>query len=66
MNKLKSVAVVTALTLGCTSPTAPTDCLGASLEATYEKLEGVQPGDPDYADAVRWSAICPEWDLWPK
>lgn len=57
---------MTVLTLGCTPPSVLTDCLGASLESTYEKLEGVQPGDPDYADAVRWSAICPEWDLWPE
>jgi hypothetical protein len=60
---MKTIIVLTALTLGCTAPTTPTNCLDASLGATYEKLEGVRAGDPDYEDAVRWSAICPEWGL---
>jgi hypothetical protein len=48
---------------GCTNPNAPTNCLDASLEATYEKLEGVRAGDPNYEEAVRWSSICPKWGL---
>ena len=60
---MKTLIASTILMLGCTSPTAPTNCLDASLGATYEKLEGVRAGDPDYEDAVRWSSICPEWDL---
>ena len=42
---------------------APANCLDASLEATYEKLEGVRAGDPNYEEAVRWSSICPKWGL---
>jgi hypothetical protein len=63
VNKLKSVTVVAALTLGCTTPTAPTDCFDPDLEAQYERVEGARPGDPYYNEAVRWSAICPEWNL---
>lgn len=48
---------------GCASPVAPTDCLAPDLEATYDKLEGVQVGDPEYAEAVRWASLCPEWGL---
>lgn len=41
----------------------PVDCLSEGLSVTYERLEGVRPGDPDYEDAVRWSSICPEWGV---
>ena len=40
--------------------------LSEELNATYEKLEGVRAGDPDYAEAVKWSAICPGWGLVSK
>ena len=60
---MKTLIASSILMLGCTSPTAPTNCLDASLEAVYEKLEGVRPGDPDYKEAVTWSTICPEWGL---
>jgi hypothetical protein len=60
---LKTLIISTMLTLGCISPTTPTDCLGPGLERTYERLEGARPGDPDYALAKTWSAICPEWGL---
>jgi outer membrane murein-binding lipoprotein Lpp len=64
MNKTL-IAVIVSVTMsgGCASPMAPTDCLSPELEATYDKLEGVRAGDPDYAEAVRWSAICPGWGL---
>ena len=48
---------------GCSNPNSPTNCLSEELNATYEKLEGVRAGDPDYAEAVKWSAICPGWGL---
>lgn len=41
----------------------PVDCLSEELGATYEKLEGVRLGDPDYAEAVLWSSICPLWGV---
>jgi len=63
---LKTLIASTALMLGCVSPTAPTDCLGPELKTTYERLEGVQSDDPDYALAVTWSVICPEWGLLPE
>ena len=64
MNKTL-IAVIVSVTLagGCASPTAPTNCLAPGLESTYDKLEGVRSGDPDYAEAVRWSSICPGWGL---
>jgi len=48
---------------GCASPMAPTDCLSPELEATYDKLEGVRAGDPDFKEAQTWAAICPGWGL---
>jgi phosphodiesterase/alkaline phosphatase D-like protein len=61
--KMKLIIVGAAFTLGCTSPTAPTDCMGSELRSTYERLEGVRSGDPDYQEALKWSVICPEWNL---
>jgi hypothetical protein len=51
---------------GCINPNSPTNCLSKDLETTYGRLENVQAGDPDYAEAVEWSAICPEWRLVSK
>lgn len=61
MKKLLIIAIISAG--GCTSPTAPTNCLDATLESTYARLEGVRMGDPDYAEAIRWSTTCPGWGL---
>ena len=64
MAKLKMWVVSVALAGGCASPLAPTvDCLSPELESTYDKLEGVREGDPDYKDAQLWAAICPHWGL---
>ena len=63
---LKIMMASTMLILGCISPTTPTNCLGPEMEETYERLEGVKPGDPDYSLAVTWSAVCPEWGLLPE
>jgi len=57
------LTILTVSLVGCTNPNSPTNCLSEELNATYEKLEGVQSGDPDYAEAVKWSSICPEWGL---
>ena len=63
-NRNKTLLIILAVSLvGCTNPNSPTNCLSEELNATYEKLEGVQSGDPDYAEAVKWSSICPEWGL---
>tara|TARA_Y100000310_G_C20611328_1_gene778143 strand:- start:895 stop:1113 length:219 start_codon:yes stop_codon:yes gene_type:complete len=51
---------------GCTSPTAPVNCLGSDVDVVYERLEGVRAGDPDYKKALAWSSICPEWNLIPE
>lgn len=63
MRKLKMLIVSVALAGGCASPMAPTDCLSPELEATYDKLEGVRSGDPDFKEAQTWAAICPGWGL---
>ena len=63
---LKIMMASTMLMLGCVSPTTRANCLGSALETTYERLEGVKPGDPDYSLAVTWSAVCPEWGLLPE
>ena len=61
---MKRLWIVIAVSVGgCMSPTAPTDCLDADLEHVHARLEGVRMGDPDYADAVRWSTTCPGWGL---
>ena len=64
MNKTL-IAVIVSVTLagGCASPMAPTDCLTPKQEATYDKLEGVRAGDPDFKEAQTWAAICPGWGL---
>ena len=60
---LKISIVSTMLTMGCVSPMAPTNCLDPDLEMIHAHLEGVQPGDRDYALAKTWSDTCPEWEL---
>lgn len=62
MKRVMAVMIVT-VAMGCESPTAPTDCLDPSLEATHARLEGVRQGDPAYAEAARWATICPDWNL---
>ena len=59
------ITVIVSVTLsgGCASPMAPTNCLSPELEATYDKLEGVRAGDPDFKEAQTWAAICPGWGL---
>ena len=57
--------IISVLIVGCTNPLQPSSHrrLSDELNITYERLEGVRDGDPDYGDAVKWSSICPQWGL---